>query len=251
VKTIFDIGMYDGADTAYYLETGHRVIAVDANPDLIQQATARFASQIASGQLTCINAALSQTNEPVELYLSKSDLGSSSLFSDRVAHKKPSGSISVPGVTLPELFETYGVPYYVKVDIEGADRLCVLALTSDKRPEFVSFEVDTDVEELVAHLRTIGFQRFKIINQSSFRELANQTCLYDRVAHFIMRTLGYRDPRLIRRAGRFFVRGHSSGPLPWRSDGRWHSADSTRDRLREAKTANKLINWYDIHATVD
>jgi hypothetical protein len=30
VKTVFDIGMYDGTDTAYYLESGYRVVAVEA-----------------------------------------------------------------------------------------------------------------------------------------------------------------------------------------------------------------------------
>jgi FkbM family methyltransferase len=251
VKTIFDIGMYDGADTAYYLDTGHRVVAVDANPDLVEQARARFAAQLASGQLACVNAAVSGTNGPVELYLSRADLGSSSLFGERVANKTPLGSIAVPGVTLPDLFRTYGVPYYMKVDIEGADRLCVLPLTADQRPEFLSFEVDNDVEELVAHLEGIGFRRFKVINQSSFRELDNQNCLYDRTAHFIMRQLGYRDPRLIRRAGRFFVRGHSSGPLPWLSDGRWYDAKSTQQRLREARASNVLKNWYDVHAAAN
>lgn len=250
MKKIFDIGMYDGADTAYYLECGYNVIAVEANPELVDNTKRRFGAQIASGQLTCVNAAISPGGEAVELTLCGQDLGSSSLFSDRIAHKRPIGAITVPGVTLHQLFERYGLPEYLKVDIEGAERLCVLALTSDTRPTFLSFEVGGDVDDLLSHAEAIGYQRFKIINQKSFRELANQRCLYDRVAHRLMRYMGYRETRMIRRAGRSFVSGHSSGPFPWYSDGRWHSGEETRSRLREARASNALSGWYDIHATV-
>ena len=52
---------------------------------------------------------------------------------------------------MPQLFERFGIPEYLKVDIEGADRLCVLALTSDTRPTYLSFELGDDVDELLEH----------------------------------------------------------------------------------------------------
>jgi len=250
MKSVFDVGMYDGADTAYYLECGYHVIAVEANPNLIDSAKIRFETQIASGQLICVNAAISPNGEPVELNLSGQDLGSSSLFSDRIAQKTPIGTITVPGVTLHHLFERYGIPEYMKVDIEGADRLCVLALTSDTRPAFLSFEIGDDVDELISHVETIGYRRFKVINQNSFRELARQRCLYDRVTQRLLRFMGYSEPGMVRRAGRFFTVGHSSGPVPWCSDGSWRSADATRSILRDARASNSLSGWYDIHATL-
>jgi len=247
---IFDIGMYNGADTAYYLECGYNVIAVEANPELVDSAKRRFAGQITSGQLTCINAAISPNGEQVELNLAGNDLGSSSLFSERIAHKSPSGALTVSGVTLHQLVERFGMPEYLKVDIEGADYLCVLSLTSEMRPNFLSFEVGDDIYHLLSHVETIGFRRFKVINQCSFRNLANHRCLYDRVAHRIMRSMGYRDPLMVRRAGRFFLTGHSSGPVPWHSDGPWRSGDATRAGLHKARSSNTLSDWYDIHATL-
>jgi FkbM family methyltransferase len=241
--------MYDGADTDYYLGCGYRVIAVEANPGLVEDAKRKFETQIASGQLTCIHAAISEGGKSVELILSGQDLGSSSLFNERVAHRQPIGSITAPGMTLHQLFERHGLPDYLKVDIEGADRLCVLALTSGTRPAFLSFEVGDDADELLSHAEAIGYRRFKVINQNSFRELANQRCLYDRVTHRLMRYMGYSEPRLVRRAGRFFVTGHSSGPVPWQSDGSWWPGEATRSRLREARASNTLSGWYDIHAT--
>lgn len=244
---VFDIGMYDGADTAYYLDCGYHVVAVEANPDLVAVAKRTFKDRIASGELTCVHAAISPDGKAVALHLSGQDLGSSSLLIERVAHKGPLPAVTVPGITLDQLFEGYGVPDYLKVDIEGADRLCVLALTPARRPTFLSFEIGDDFDELLSHVESIGYQRFKIINQSSFRELANQRCLYDRAAYRVMRYLGYRDPRFVKRKGRFFAIDHSAGPVPWHSDGSWWSADAIRSRFRQHRTPT---DWYDLHATV-
>lgn len=251
MQTIFDIGMFDGSDTEYYLESRYRVVAVEANPDLVQSANQKFRVQISSGQLILCNAAISPNGEATELVLSGTDLGSSSVFSELVAEKRPIGSIKIAGVTLPELFERYGVPYYLKIDIEGSDRFCVLSLKPETSPRFLSFEVGDDAEELLEHTRLIGFKHFKIINQVSFRELANQDCLYDRLTRRAARCLGYADAGRIRRSGRFFRIGHSSGPLPWHTDGTWYSTEEACKRLRVAQASNACRDWYDIHATLD
>jgi FkbM family methyltransferase len=246
VDTIFDIGMYDGADTAYYLELGCRVIAVEANPELVDHARRRFSAEIASGRLVCINAALAASDaEEVELHLSAADVGSSSLFENRIAHKQPRGIVSVPALTMENLLREHGVPKYMKVDIEGADRFCVLALTADARPAFLSFEMSGDLGELLAHAAAIGYKRFKIINQLSFRELSDVWCARDRIAVRLMNYMGYAEPRLVRRAGRFFVSGHSSGPVPWKTEGKWRDIFETSARLK----STKMSGWHDIHAT--
>src|SRR6476660_4069428 len=48
---IFDVGMNNGDDSAYYLSKGYQVVAVEANPILVERARARFKSEIAAGQL--------------------------------------------------------------------------------------------------------------------------------------------------------------------------------------------------------
>ena len=248
-QTIFDIGMFDGSDTAYYLESGYRVVAVEANPMLVDKAKLRFNSAIAAGQLTCINAAISSDGGPVSLVISGEDIGSSSVIEEFVEHRRPVGEIRVPGMTLAQLVEAHGVPHYLKVDIEGADRFCVLALTRENRPAFLSFEVGDDADELIGHATSVGFGRFKIINQNTFRELANQDNYYDRAIRRVIYYMGYQEPLLVRRAGRFFRTGGSSGPVPWQSDGSWSSSDATLSRLREARAENLLSGWYDVHAT--
>jgi hypothetical protein len=139
---------------------------------------------------------------------------------------------------MEQILEEQGVPYFIKVDIEGSDRLAVLALTHEKRPKYLSFEISGDVEELVSHSQSIGFTRFKIINQNSFRELANRNGLVDR-GRAPTGSLGRLQGASVG-DGRFFVSVHSSGLVPWRSDGRWYSSKEALRRWGEARAANTL-----------
>jgi len=248
IKTIFDIGMYDAADTVYYLEEGYRVVAVEANPVLVQRAMERLHHYVEAGRLHLVNAAIAADSGSVELIISGDDLGSSSTSRERVAGRNPVASYSVRTIGIQELVARHGVPYYLRIDIEGADRHCVLGLRNDTRPRFLSFEMGEDVEELVTHAAAIGYERFKIINQCNFLELADQHRLYDRVARRLLRLMGYADPRQVRRAGRFFTVGHSSGPAPWCSGGHWYSAQAVLSRWRRAKGSSELAAWYDMHA---
>lgn len=48
---VFDVGLYNGDDTAYYLYRGFRVVAVEANPYYASRARQRFAPEINAGRL--------------------------------------------------------------------------------------------------------------------------------------------------------------------------------------------------------
>ena len=245
-ELIFDIGMYDGADTEYYLELGYKVVAVEANPVWVAQVQRKYVSQLKSGQLVVLHAALSPDGKPVELTISSRPV-LCSIFSDRIDEKENQGKIIAPGITLDQLFVRFGIPKFLKVDIEGADRFCILSLKSTVTPPYISFEIGGDMNELLSHVRDIGYKKFKIINQNTFREISNMNCLYDYVANRVMWRLGFADPGEVKRAGRFFVTGHSSGPVPWLSDGRWRSFDDLQALLQ----TTRLPGWNDILATVE
>ena len=251
MKTVFDIGMYDGSDTEYYLASGYKVVAVEANPDLVHRAQTKFGSQISSGQLILCNKVISPDGAAAELILSGSDLGSSSIFNEHVAERRPTGAIKIDGTTLPDILHQHGVPYYIKIDIEGSDRFCVLSLDRGSAPQYLSFELGDDVDELINHMEAIGYTHFKIINQVSFRELANQDNLRDRLTARAARCFGMGESETVRRSGRVFKTGHSSGPAPWHSDGRWYTAQDVQARLGAARAKSALRGWYDIHASLD
>ena len=47
-RLIFDIGFNNGDDTAHYLTRGFEVLAVEANPELVEAGRKRFADAIAN-----------------------------------------------------------------------------------------------------------------------------------------------------------------------------------------------------------
>lgn len=249
MKTIFDFGMYDASDTLYYLEAGFRVVAVEANPSLLERARSALAPYIASEQLHLIGGAISNDHTDVELTVCGEDSGSSSIYAVRVNGRNPVGTYTVPGITTLDLIEQFGTPYYLKIDLEGADRLAVLSLSARTKPEYLSFEANEDTEELVEHAATIGFTKFKLIHQCSFREISNQNNLADRAARKLVRLLGFAEPQYVRRGGRLFKVAHSSGPAPWCSDGAWCSRDAILARWRRAKSAPMGNAWYDLQAS--
>src|SRR5688500_13122165 len=57
---IYDVGLHNGDDSAYYLAKGFRVVAIDANPDLCKACRRRFASEISAGQMTILNVGVGE-----------------------------------------------------------------------------------------------------------------------------------------------------------------------------------------------
>ena len=57
---IYDVGMNNGDDTAYYLHLGFRVIAIEADPQLVQAAKIRFAVPLQAGRLTLLNVGIAR-----------------------------------------------------------------------------------------------------------------------------------------------------------------------------------------------
>jgi hypothetical protein len=78
--------------------------------------------------------------------------------------------ISVPGARFEEILQRYGAPYFLKIDIEGADMLCLHALKSlPEKPQFLSIESKkvswNKLLEEFSVLESLGYKRFKAINQ--------------------------------------------------------------------------------------
>ena len=248
-KKVFDLGMYDASDTTYFLEEGFQVIAVEANPSLVARAQNSLSAYLKSGQLKIVHSAVGATDAPVELNVCGDDLGSSSIVENMVAARNPSGQITVPGITMEKLFQQFDVPFYLKIDIEGMDEVCVRSLTPNTRPKYLSFEASNDIEALLKFTSSLGYSQYKLINQLNFRNLSNQDNLRERIARKLMRTLGYIEPKYVRRGDRWFQSAHSSGPGPWCSDGAWTSLDNTLQHWKRAKETKRLWGWYDVHAT--
>lgn len=259
---IFDVGMHSGRDSRFYLEKGYRVVAVEANPDLCASAGRELGSYVESGSLTIVNRAIADHEGEVDLYLNEQISEWSTIdagWAERYARLgAPSRRITVSATPLSRLIACHGVPYYLKIDIEGADTLCLEALHDlPERPRFVSIETQRDSFDThfnqFALLWTLGYRRFKIVAQ---HRIPRQTCPY--------------PPREGRYVDQRFATG-STGLFGNELPGRWlNIEEALRKDLRILRTRewigdggrvrrvlprghgllDRLSGWYDVHASL-
>lgn len=179
---IYDLGLHKGEDTDFYLRKGFRVVSVEANQALAAACAQRFADDVAAGRLTVVPKAISRTPGVIDFYVNDhvSEWGTADPEWAERNDKRGATSqkIQVQAVTLGDLIEAHGVPYYMKIDIEGFDRLCLEQLHElGMKPRHVSVESSaTSMSEtfgLLDLLERMGFTRFKIVPQHDIR---HQVC---------------------------------------------------------------------------
>jgi FkbM family methyltransferase len=110
---IFDLGLHHGYDTEFYLNKGFKVIALEANPAMIQHARGNPTIKKAEedGRLGIVPMALwRESGQPISFYVSevKDDWSSvQKSWAEKGTHK--SREISVATITLDELFAKLGL----------------------------------------------------------------------------------------------------------------------------------------------
>lgn len=167
---IFDLGFHNGDDTDYYLAKGYNVIAVEANPYLAAEGQRRFKKQITDGTLVLINKAISSEIGKIDFYIHPKNSDWSSCFIDIV---RSDGSdpnvVSVESTSLYQLYETYGIPYYIKVDLEGYDVFTAKQVFEYQvKPAFISFETSRrDYAGIFSYLYVAGYKKFQLVNQAN------------------------------------------------------------------------------------
>ena len=177
---IIDVGMHDGQDTAFYLAKGFDVVAIEANPALVEAARDRFSSEIEAGRLQILPVAVAETVATMPLAVCDEESIWSSMSPAFVKRNELFAGVAyryvdVPTRTFESILEEVGVPRYLKVDIEGMDGLCIRALKQlEHLPDFVSVEsnvsspvggFDSVFDELSA-LWELGYRRFAYVDQS-------------------------------------------------------------------------------------
>ncbi|MGH9107845.1 MAG: FkbM family methyltransferase [Acidimicrobiales bacterium] len=255
-ELVLDVGMHDCEDTAYYLECGYDVVAIDANPAKCALAERRFAPEISSERLQVLNMGIADQAGEMGFWVSEESEWSS--FDRAAATRQGRGAVAVqvPTVAFGEVLGRYRAPLFVKVDIEGNDTLCVRELANSQvRPKYVSFEAHPGACEDIALLSGVGYASFKCVRQNDLREIAPLNVRWQvEVRKVVWRAqhgsrAHYRRRRL---AGRRFPEG-SSGPMPWAFPGRWGSAEQVQavwQRMLEVDRelgCNGLGEWFDIH----
>jgi len=244
-KLIYDIGMNNGDDTAFYLHRGYRVVAVEANPLLVAECQQRFEREIAEGLLVILNIGIAEDSGSFPFWVCEM-LSVWSSFDRSIAAREGSShhKIDIPCRRFQSVLEEFGTPYYLKVDIEGNDALCLKGLQPENSPEYISVEA-TDVS-LLATLRDLGYTRFKCIGQFNFMPMDLPPSKSQKNYEKAQRLLRSRNilTRILRRVGMrqlleqqlskplsygnwTFPHG-SSGPFAENLPGRWQTYEELR-----------------------
>ncbi|MES2659731.1 MAG: FkbM family methyltransferase [Verrucomicrobiota bacterium] len=263
---IYDVGMNNGDDTAYYLHRGYRVIAIEANPEVAEAATKRFAAEVAAGRLTVLNIAIAEEpgEQPFWICESQSEWSS---FHREIASRDGSAhhQINVQCKTFASVLSEHGVPYFLKVDIEGNDALCLGGLDPADLPAYVSVEaVELD---WLKKLHELGYGGFKCISQHNFLPIQLEGSAHQRRYEMFLNLSRSDNPmiaalrkigggRLINRAVQF-TRHERGWWFPWgasgtfaeKTRGRWQSYDELCETYlkyqSEAQQGGSSIFWHE------
>jgi len=231
---IMDVGMHRGEDAEFYLKKGFRVVGVEANPKLVADARQRLQPYLGRGQLEIYNVAIAPHRGQVDFFASEQSLWGSTSPQAAETHRQlavATRQITVPCLPFADILERHGAPYYLKVDIEGSDTLCLRALAEcHQKPRFVSIECDlTDRRTMFSTLATLwslGYREFKLLNQALNPNL--------------------RCPRPPREGQYVEVRftKSMSGPFGNETPGPWNSADEVWDRYSAIEKQHRLRTAY-------
>jgi FkbM family methyltransferase len=179
---IYDVGLHKGEDAEFYLRKGFRVVAFEADSDLIAFCTKRLTEFIDQGQLTIVQGAIADPNligdgrKTVPFYKNWDVSAWGTVRADWVDRNARLGTAStvteVPAINFADAIRQFGVPYFMKIDIEGCDTVCVSALSEfEERPTYISIESDKtgieNIEREIDLFTKLGYTSFQAVEQSA------------------------------------------------------------------------------------
>lgn len=233
---IFDIGMHNGTDFEFYLKKGFRVIGVEANPRLADAARRKFEAEIAEKQLTVENIGIFNVECVLPFYIN-ADVDEWSSFEKHLGSREQTRYTTedIPCKRLDYFIGKFGMPYYLKIDVEGVDALVVRELTRWAiRPVYVSLE-DGGIDSLIALYET-GARKFKFVNQLSIRD-------------YVLPVVGLEGQTVKHKFG-----VGSSGPFGRELPGNWlDPAQAFKFYGENVRPPGRgpIDGWWDIHAWYD
>jgi Methyltransferase FkbM domain len=157
------------------------LVGIEANPDLADECRKTFRTAIAEGRLTVVEAAIVDptqlsTSEQTVTFYRNAALSVWSTTSEAWATRNlrlGETGAKVQRLHLDSLArgETHGIPYYMKIDIEGADRVCLESLLAfNARPHYISIESEKvsfgKLKEEVNLLVRLGYTSFQPVQQA-------------------------------------------------------------------------------------
>jgi FkbM family methyltransferase len=202
----FDVGANIGDYTASLIAAGARVVAVEPQASCLQELSARFARD---HRVVLVPCALGAKEQTAKFYVRKYH-ETSGLVQDweNSETNECLEIIDVPVKTLESLFKTYGIPRYIKIDVEGYEIEVISGIQT--KVDMLSFEYFltednyTSKMKIIKMLEHFGSLRLNILPEGAPSFIWNQFVPFDKFRDELYRKL--HAPRGEPRFGDIFVR---------------------------------------------
>lgn len=229
---VYDVGLNNGDDAAYYLKKGFDVIGIDAHAGLCHQCNERFRDEIAEGRMRVLNVGVGDHEGTMDFFHNDTEDAVSTFYPQSWeglgwSPARDWRAARVHVRKLSSIIREYGEPYFVKIDVEFVDHIVLLdLLTAGILPEHVSAEAQ--LIDVYHALVRMGYDSFKIVRGMQ---------IPTEFADCEVRSL---DGKLVQH--RFSPK--SSGPFADDLPGQWMTGQDALDRLLAGG-----LGWVDLHAT--
>jgi FkbM family methyltransferase len=229
-SVIYDFGANNGDNIPYYLKKAASVVAVEANPKLYEIIRQRFNQELLEQRLfveNCVLTADASSGE-VDFYVHREKHHLSQFPRPSENEIGEFESVKLPSVTPKKLIANYGLPLYIKIDLERYDQVILRYLfNNDIRPPFISAEFH-DIEVFCILVALGRYNSFKLVDGNTVNQVYLNSSFVDKKGNIDV----YSFPC------------HSAGPFGGDIKGEWMSAGNFYRFL-----ALEGLGWKDIHAT--
>jgi FkbM family methyltransferase len=179
MKIAFDIGANIGQTVNELLPNYDKIICFEPNPSLVTIIKNKFFN---NDKVTIEELGLSDKIETKKFNISNSHVVST-FSEDWINNSRFTNvynwdtSIDVKTTTLDEVINKYGIPYFIKIDVEGYEYEVIKGLTKLLENTYFAFEWAEEQYEIVnktiKYLKELGYNNFSYTYQDYLLTLEN------------------------------------------------------------------------------